>query len=353
MQARSVNKFVLALLCLSPVASHADDPKHEVLGPIGETGSFVFYAVPGISAHFFVHQWARRLEFDGKIEQRLLPDLGLDPHQGTPMLSELESETWQSAVDYYRKHFANERLVFSRRNNQLLDEIRDGRLMETAKVDGDLGMLRTVSTIYQKTWWPGHRSAILEYRDAMTPLIEKHGDCIAKGIRRAYGTWIPDGETMRVDLAYVTNWAGAYTTGDPVVLHIGVSDPQLQGTLGLELMYHESSHGKWVQPQIEALTHAAFEGHGQKPPSRFWHIVLFHTAGTLTQQCLVGYQDNSHQRYAEVVGLAARDGWHQAWSALDEHWRPYLTGSTDDRTAAMKAVAGAFVSATSSALPDH
>ena len=46
--------------------------------------------------------------------------------------------------------------------------------------------------------------------------------------------------------------------------------------------------------------------------------------------------------YAEVAGLATRDGWWEIWQVLETHWAPFLVGENDDREAAMGAAASAF-----------
>ncbi len=176
----------------------------------------------------------------------------------------------------------------------------------------------------------------------LEPLIGEHDTCIADGLARAYGASLPDDQQTRVYLAFVANWAGAYTTGDPVVIHLAASDPDIQGLLGLELMYHEVSHGKWTEPPLMNLVERSFASIEQKPPRRFWHVVIFNTTGSLTQQCLGKAGIEYRQRYAEVAGLATRDGWREVWQVLETHWVPFLAGDSDDREAAMRAAARAF-----------
>ena len=325
---------LLACFILSVSASVASQPV--------TVGHFAFYIDEGISLHHYLHQWARRLELDGKIQARLLPDLGLDPHETPAELDETEQRTWTAAINHYRENFTGQNLMFSERNNKLLDRIRAGDLKSVGSNDPDLHVLQSVAAIYHDYWWPKHHAAIEKYLADLVQLIGKHDKCIADGLARAYGAPLPDDQQTRVDLAFVANWAGAYTTGDPVVIHLAASDPDLQGLLGLELMYHEVSHSTWTEPALTELVERAFASIEQKPPRRFWHVVIFNTAGSLTQQCLGRADIEYHQRYAEVAGLATRDGWREIWQVLETHWVPFLAGKSDEREAAMRAAARAF-----------
>ena len=230
---RLIRSF-FACLILSVSASAASQPV--------TVGHFAFYIDEGISLHHYLHQWARRLELDGKIQARLLPDLGLDPHETPAELDETEQRTWTATINHYRENFTGQNLVFSERNNKLLDRIRAGELEAVGSNDPDLHVLQSVAAIYHDYWWPEHHAGIEKYMAELVPLIGKHDTCIADGLARAYGAPLPDDQQTRVDLTFVANWAGAYTTGDPVVIHLAASDPDLQGLLGLELMYHEPSH---------------------------------------------------------------------------------------------------------------
>ena len=198
-------------------------------------------------------------------------------------------------------------------------------------------------SLHHRNWWPAHHAAIEKYLAELLPLIDQHGSCIAAGLERAYGASLPENQPVRVDLAYVTNWTNAYTTGNPAVVHIGVSDPSLQGLYGLELMYHEVSHGSWTEPALTKLVERTFLSIEQEAPRRFWHVVIFITAGTMTRQCLKKVGIDNYQRYAEVYGgLASRDGWREIWQALDKKWAPFLVGESNDRDAAMLGAVNAY-----------
>ena len=113
---RVIRSF-FACLILSVSASAASQPV--------TVGHFAFRIDEGISLHHYLHQWARRLELDGKIQPRLLPDLGLDPHETPAELDETEQRTWTAAINYYRENFTGQNLVFSERNNKLLAHNRE------------------------------------------------------------------------------------------------------------------------------------------------------------------------------------------------------------------------------------
>src|SRR5260370_31764689 len=82
------------------------------------------------------------------------------------------------------------------------------------------------------------------------PLDREQGVGLSERLADIYQTRWPR-EKIRVDVSAYANWAGAYTTVDPLRVTISSLDSRNQGPEALEVLFHEASHG------IAAPVHAA------------------------------------------------------------------------------------------------
>jgi hypothetical protein len=121
---------------------------------------------------------------------------------------------------------------------------------------------------------------------------------------------------------------------------ISSTTPGSQGYLALESIFHEVSHAGSLSGPLQATLEAAFATRNTDEPERFWHAVIFYSAGTITRELLstVGVEDYSP--YAVRFGLYDRSpDWARYRTVLDETWAPYLKGDEARATAIDRMVA--------------
>lgn len=102
-------------------------------------------------------------------------------------------------------------------------------------------------------------------------------------------------------------------------------EPGNQGYLGLELLFHEASHGDTVERPLRRLIRNSFDAIGAETPRDLWHMTIFYTSGHLTRQVLAEAGIDYPQIYAEFAGIfERREDNIRAKAALDAHWKAAL-----------------------------
>jgi hypothetical protein len=160
-----------------------------------------------------------------------------------------------------------------------------------------------------------------------------------------------------VDVSARANWAGAYTTLDPLRVTISSLDPANQGNSALEVLFHEASHGV-AEPVQNAIARECRQR--DKPiPRDLWHALIFYTTGEVVKPLLSAdaappknnpgstnlhpdrppadsANKDEYIPYAVREGLYQR-GWNDYLQLLTRFWQPYLDGRAtfDDAIARM------------------
>ncbi len=145
-------------------------------------------------------------------------------------------------------------------------------------------------------------------------------------------------------MAYA-NWAGAYTTVDPLRVTISSLDQRNQGAQALEVLFHEGSHG--IAEAVQTAIIRECRQRDKPIPRDLWHALVFYTTGEVIRTVLAGYSatqgdkggsvpGNGYTAYAVREGLYQR-GWKNYLDLLQRFWQPYLDGkaSFDDAIARM------------------
>jgi hypothetical protein len=173
-------------------------------------------------------------------------------------------------------------------------------------------------------------------------------------------------ERIRVDVTAVANYAGAYTTLEPLRVTIASSDTRNQGAAAMEVLFHEASHG--IATPVELAIARECRQRDKPIPRDLWHALIFYTTGEVIKPILdaqssdapasgaspndtlpsgstskttpdpgsQGSQDSEYLPYAKREGLYQR-GWEGYLTLLTRYWQPYLEGRTtfDDAIAHM------------------
>lgn len=365
--------FALALLFLSPRA--AAQSSGSAYGPLPV---FEFHSGFWLNLHHLLY-------YEAKQRGAKPPVTGADKTPATaankpktmrdlsPPLTPAEKTTWDNAVSYYSANYADYDLLF---NNDLiilknlLEDLEDcDDLAGTTKKICNAGLpanitqvLDSAAPIYRAHLWPDHDRANRRWITRVAPLVEEQGVGISERLAFIYQAKWP-GEKTRVDVSAFANWAGAYTTLDPLRVTISSTDPRNQGDAALEILFHEASHGL-AEPVQSAIARECRQ-RGKPIPRDLWHALIFYTTGEVIKPLLnaksseklsakaqpsqtsQGSSDSRSNRppapandsyvpYAIREGLYQR-GWNDYFQLLTRFWQPYLDGgaSFDDAIARM------------------
>ena len=272
-----------------------------------------------------------------------------------PALTAAEQEAWNSAVAYYTANYAEKDPLFSTELIQIKNQLGD--FEECNEISGkmdkycDAGfppkltqVLEAAAPVYRAHFWPDHDRANRRWIARVAPLVIEQGTGLSERLADIYQTKWPR-QRIRVDVCAYANWAGAYTTLEPLRVTISSLDPRNQDDEALEVLFHEASHGI-AAPVEEAIIRQCHQR--DKPiPRDLWHALIFYTTGEVVRPVIAaneqahGGQNSSsaeggYTPYAVREGLYER-GWKEYYSLLEQFWQPYLDGraSYDDAIARM------------------
>lgn len=259
-------------------------------------------------------------------------------------LTSAEQHAWDDAVSYYAANYADKDLLFSTElillKNQLGDFEDCEELSGAKKKTCDAGLqpkltqiLDAAAPIYRAHQWPAHDRANRAWIRRVAPLVREQGVGLSQRLADIYQTRWPT-EKIRVDVTAFANWAGAYTTVDPLRVTISSTDSRNQGSAALEVLFHEASHGI-SQPVEQAIARDCRQR--QKPiPRDLWHALIFYTTGEVIKPVMDSQTsstqggsgrdtEDQYTPYAMREGLYQR-GWDNYLNLLTRYWQPYLDG---------------------------
>ena len=91
-------------------------------------------------------------------------------------------------------------------------------------------------------------------------------------------------EKIRVDVTAVANYAGAYTTLEPLRVTIASTDTRNQGAAAMEVLFHEASHG--IATPVELAIARECRQRDKPIPRDLWHALIFYTTGEVIKPIL-------------------------------------------------------------------
>ena len=258
-------------------------------------------------------------------------------HAPCDALAESERPAWQQAVKFYAEHYASRDWLFDddmRRLNDVMGDAENSHDVPSGTPSDLAEQLRGVAAIYRARCWTAHQRANARWIAALTPRLAEHGQAIATRLAEIYQSAWP---RPVVDVVGYANWSGAYTYDAHITVES--ANPDYQDDSALEMIFHESSHA--FRTRLFDDLEAALEREHQQLPRNFDHVIIFFTAGVVTQNELRGSHPD-YIPYADRLGIYRRvPGWSAYEGILQQAWRPYLKGKTS-RKAALAAVAHAL-----------
>lgn len=255
-------------------------------------------------------------------------------HQSSAPEAELSAEQvapWRAAVGYYDARFRSDSMFTPEFEAATRLLAAQGPATSLAAAPGFAedwrGVLMGAAPVYRARFWPAHEHRDHAYIQAIRPLVALHGAWFANRLVAVYQTpWPP--KPIEVQITPVVPPFGASTMGEPPfsshhapLILISSLDPGYSGDAGLEMLFHEASH--LLIDKVQAALEASAKRQGRVLPDRFWHALLFYTAGHLTQERL----GSAYVPYAERPQNHVFEGaWAPYLPILQRAWQPYLDG---------------------------
>ena len=233
-----------------------------------------------------------------------------------------DQQQWTAGVEFY-KPYANRDVLRDDGMVAIASALRaaegknnlDGIAIEPALK----ATLERLMPIYRAHGWTEHDRANREWITGVVPLVDRHGAAISQALLRTYGATWP-AEPMHVDLSVSAGPVGGFSVNNHIT--ISSSDQSYRGYAGLEMVFHEASHGLFASVN-QSMYRIATEQKVTVPP-QLWHAVLFYTAGELTMREL----KSRGIEYSPYANAAFYDNMCGAgcMATIREHWTPHLDG---------------------------
>jgi hypothetical protein len=358
--------LVLAAALLAPAAA-TPQQSSSAYGPLPV---FEFHSGFWINLHHMLYYEAKLRETPAPAPQKSLttstPQVKLKTlKEAATNLSPAERAAWDSSVAFYAANYANKDLLFNNDlillKNQLADFEDCDELSGAKKKTCDAGLppqltqaLDAAAPVYRAHLWPEHDRANRRWVARVAPLVEEQGVGVSQRLADIYQTKWPKGK-IRVDVSAYANWAGAYTTLDPLRVTISSTDPRNQNDAAFEVLFHEASHG--IAEPVQAAITRECRQRDKAIPRDLWHALIFYTTGEVIRPLMTVPDDaapehedavkpnlnrppaarrDTYVPYAVREGLYER-GWKDYLQLLTRYWQPYLDNKTtfDDAVAHM------------------
>ncbi len=251
----------------------------------------------------------------------------------TTGLDGAEKTRWQNALAYYDVHFTTDNFFepeFDGGSRFLAASRSEPSLPENGLASEWRTAILQAAPVYRARFWPEHERTDRTYIEVIRPRIAAHGEWLARRLEAVYETGWPT-EPILVEVTAAVPPFGASTVGEPPftgphtpLITISSQDTGYTGETGLEMIFHEASH--LLVEKAQAALEASAKRQGRKLDDKFWHLLLFYTAGHLVRERL----GPSYVPYAErPVNRIFAGRFARYLPILERAWQPYLDGRTD------------------------
>lgn len=283
-------------------------------------------------------------------------------------LSPSEQRTWDQAIAYYMKNYADKDMAVNidtiLLKNQLGDFEDCGELLGKKNLSCDAGLpgnvgviLEAAAPVYRAHWWADQDRANRRWVVRVAPLVREQGVGLSERLADIYQSKWPK-DKIRVEVCAYANAAGAYTTLDPLRVTISSTDARNQGPEALETLFVEASHG--IALPVEAAINRECKQRDKPIPRDLWHALILYTTGEVIKPIMEGATaaaagtkpdpasaESSSNPQAQstkpkFTGVSTdvrthfnQRGWQNYLLVLTMYWQPYLDGdaSFDDAVA--------------------
>lgn len=287
---------------------------------IGKSQKFSFHSNFWVNLHHFLYQQAKN--------QQVVKQYAAPEREILAYLNAQDKTVYEQTIAYYKKSMINHPLTF---NNYLINtkslfiQNKSTKKLRPKGLDQSLlEVLNKFAPVYKKHFWPLHHQGNLKIIQTYLPMIQKFENEVFHLISKwAQNSW-PE-QKIRVDVSKFVNWAGAYTTNKPTIVTVSSVDKRHQGSLFLEILFHEAAHSiiSGRRYAVATAIKKASKTLDKKVPRGLWHYILFYFAGKATQmQCKV--EGKPHRLYMQEHRLILP----QNFVLLDKSFAPCFAGKT-------------------------
>ena len=257
---------------------------------------------------------------------------GALPAPLTAALTADQQKAWDEAVAYYDKELASRDLLFNQQMYATKQALAAGDVTDDRIPAAHRAILEKVAPVYRRHFWPAHDKVNRAWIDATATALKTIGAEVVKEHERLYGLpWFSS--PVRVDVVWVGNRQGAYTTVDPAHAVISSGDPQHKEWVSVEIVFHELSH-QLVLPLQRELNAAL--GDLAKTHGVLWHPIQFHLTGSAVQRVLRA-RGVTYTPYLYSTGLFDR-AWSRYKPVVADYWVPFVAGEIDRAEAIRRTV---------------
>jgi hypothetical protein len=308
----SMRSTILVLGIIACAGPQTRAPVAAKSAQVAQTRRFGFYSRLDFNLFDRLQQWA----FDGERD-------GADCIDSLPGDERLG---WERAVAYLNGlgRDGTARVLFRFRYEMVHPDL------ELPPRPGDLARgerpWAAAAPAYEHCYWTDDDRRNRAWTLRLVALLERAEEPIATRIAAAHHLeW--GAEPIPVDVVKHVSWEGANTLSGPDHILISSSAAGFDGFGALEMLFHEASH-TIVYPRshgsVDALRRAAERAH-RKVSDDLWHILLFYTAGFVTETVVEELWSSRYEQFlfSQGVLLRAWPGWREP---LERYWAPYLRG---------------------------
>jgi hypothetical protein len=314
-------KKTLFLILLLPFIAPAQT-ENPLPGQIGETNYFEFFSNYYLNLHHWLY--SKGLQYNKTLSKdfdSIFKEIKIAPDEST-------KQNVMLAIKYYADSIVNRNLLFDPGLTDLkysLEKIADLNSEELKSFSPYIiNALQSADSFFRDNHWTEINAKNMTFMKANIELVKEIendvvGDC-AKYYHYKY-----DGKKFRVDLVDYATFFGAYTTTDPYInAVISSTDKRHEGTQGVEVIFHEVSHG--MIDSVYALQEKICNGVKTPVDHNIWHSILFYSTGTFVKNALAMH-GKEHEIYLYKNNLAGiNPQFKKVIDSVTKYWKLYLDG---------------------------
>jgi hypothetical protein len=244
-----------------------------------------------------------------------------------------EQSAWDAAIDYYDRELASRDLLFDRTMYRIKMALVAERLSDEGVDEKLRSVLDAAVPVYRSRYWPAHDGANRAWIQQTGEKLRVVAPEVIPRLERLYGEqWFTS--PVRIDVVWVGNRQGAYTTNGPTHVTISSGDPENTGWTSVETVFHEVSHTLVLplQRELADALGARVREHGV-----LWHVIQFYLTGAAVQETLRA-RGVEYTPYMYSTGLLDR-AWGRYRKPVEESWGPYVRGGVTRAEAIARTVA--------------
>lgn len=287
-----------------------------------EPAIFTFRTGFWLNLHHFLYVLGRAEARMPDRTRRAVEGAGPDQATGLARATPEETAAWRRAVSTYAADLGKRDAVFDEalwRVTAELAPLDERAELPEASLPAEIRRaLQEAAPVYERLWWPEHGRRSRAFVDDLQTWLRLEGAVIVAFVSWAYDERWP-AEGFRVEVSAYANWAGAYSTGDGLLV-LSSLDPGLRDSQGLETLFHEAMH-QWDDAMLARLQAAAKRRGRARVPDGLLHGLVFYTAGEAVKRTIP-----PHVPYAQLNGIWKSGPFAPFKPMLDTRWRPRLRG---------------------------